>query len=74
MRDATIGADTDRPSAYVTFKVTATDGVDGAVPVSCKPGSGTRFKLGPTRVRCEATDLSGNATRAAFTVTVQRRR
>ena len=61
-------------SARVAFKVTATDGVDGAVPVSCQPRSGSRFELGPTRVRCEATDSSANAASTSFTVTVQRRR
>ena len=39
-------------SARVTFKVTATDDVDGAVPVSCQPKSGSRFKVGKTTVRC----------------------
>jgi HYR domain len=58
----------------VTFNVTATDGVDGAVPVSCRPRSGSRFKLGRTTVRCEATDSSGNATKAAVSVTVKRGR
>ena len=59
-------------SARVTFTVTPTDGVDGAVPVSCRPRSGSRFKLGRTTVRCEATDSSGNTAREAFTVTVER--
>ena len=61
-------------TARVTFKVTATDDVDGSVPVSCQPKSGSRFKVGRTRVRCEATDTSANTAEAAFTVTVQRRR
>jgi hypothetical protein len=61
-------------SARVTFDVTATDGVDGALPVSCKPKSGSRFSLGRTAVRCAATDSSGNAAKAAFTVTVTPRR
>ena len=34
----------------VTYKVTARDAVDGAVPVSCKPRSGSRFKIGRTIV------------------------
>jgi hypothetical protein len=61
-------------SARVTFKVTATDNVDGAVPVSCRPRSGSRFKMGRTTVRCEATDSSGNTGNGAFTITVKRRR
>jgi HYR domain len=58
----------------VTFKVTATDDVDGAVPVSCQPRSGRRFPLGKPIVRCAATDSSGNTATAGFTVTVKRRR
>jgi hypothetical protein len=61
-------------SARVTFNVTATDGVDGAVPVSCLPKSGSRFEIGRTTVRCEATDSSGNTAKAAFTVTLKSRR
>jgi hypothetical protein len=61
-------------SARVIFKVTATDDVDGAVPVSCRPGSGSRFEVGRTTVRCEATDSSGNTGSAAITVTVKGRR
>jgi hypothetical protein len=60
-------------TARVTFKVTATDDVDGSVPVSCQPKSGSRFKVGRTRVRCKATDTSANTAKAAFTVTVKRR-
>ena len=61
-------------TARVTFKVTATDDVDRSVPVSCQPKSGSRFKVGRTRVRCETTDTSANTAKAAFTVTVKRRR
>jgi hypothetical protein len=60
--------------ARVTFKVTAADDVDGAVPASCQPKSGSRFKVGRTTVRCEATDSSGNTGKAAFTITVKPRR
>lgn len=57
----------------VTYTVTAVDAVDGNVPVSCKPTSGSRFKLGRTLVRCAATDASGNESAATFVVTVKRR-
>jgi HYR domain-containing protein len=57
----------------VLYRVTATDAVDGKVPVRCKPKSGTRFKVGRTRVRCTATDLSANRAHATFLVTVRRR-
>jgi hypothetical protein len=58
----------------VAYKVTAADAVDGTVPVSCRPRSGSRFKLGRTKVHCSATDGSGNTQSAHFTVRVKRRR
>jgi hypothetical protein len=70
----TVRAQRGAKRARVTFKVTSTDGVDGAVPVSCQPRSGRRFPLGKTIVRCAATDSSGNIATAGFTVTVKRRR
>jgi HYR domain len=60
--------------ARVSYQVRATDDVDGAVPVSCRPASGSRFKVGRKRVTCEAADGSGNLATASFTVTVARRR
>jgi hypothetical protein len=57
----------------VTYKVTATDDVDGHVPVSCRPRSGSRFRLGRTLVRCSTRDTSGNTASAKFGVTVKRR-
>ena len=59
-------------SARVTFRVTATDDVDGAVPVSCRPGSGSRFEVSRTTVHCAATDSSANTSKAALDVTVMR--
>jgi len=56
----------------VTYRVTASDAVDGSVPVSCKPRSGSRFKIGRTVVKCSATDTSANATAARFSVIVKR--
>lgn len=58
----------------VTYAVTASDNVDGSVPVQCRPASGSRFKVGRTVVRCSATDASGNAATATFRVTVKRTR
>jgi HYR domain-containing protein len=56
----------------VTYKVTASDAVDGSVPVSCRPRSGSRFKIGRTFVKCSATDTSANAKAGRFRVTVKR--
>jgi len=58
----------------VTYAVTALDDVEGKIPVSCAPKSGSRFGLGRTMVNCSATDTSGNETTAKFMVTVKRRR
>ena len=58
----------------VTYRIAARDAVDGAVPVSCQPRSGTRFGIGRTIVTCSATDTSGNANTARFAITVKRRR
>lgn len=55
----------------VTYRVTATDDVDGPIPVSCRPASGSRFKVGRTTVTCSATDKTGNTATARFTVTVR---
>ena len=59
-------------SARVAFRVTAQDDRDGALPVKCTPSSGSRFKIGRTRVTCSATDRSANTANASFTVTVRR--
>ncbi len=60
--------------ARVAYKVTASDKKDGALPVSCQPKSGSRFRTGRTTVRCSATDRSGNTGTAKFTITVRAHR
>ncbi len=60
--------------ARVRFSVRATDAVEGPVPASCKPGSGSLFRIGRTRVTCSATDGSGNTATTGFTITVKRAR
>src|SRR5215211_181125 len=57
--------------AIVTFTVSATDNVDGSVPVQCTPRSGDTFGIRTTTVNCQATDSSGNTGYGRFTVTVQ---
>lgn len=49
---------------------TATDDVDGTVPVECSPASGSTFPLGDTTVICTATDTAGKTASAQFTVQV----
>jgi hypothetical protein len=58
----------------VVYVVTARDAVDGPVPVTCRPRSGSRFRIGRTVVTCSATDSSGNTRTARFAITVKPRR
>ena len=57
--------------ATVTFAATANDDVDGSLPVTCTPASGSTFQLGTTPVDCYATDQAGNTGHDQFNVTVQ---
>jgi sugar lactone lactonase YvrE len=50
---------------------TATDDVDGPVPVVCVPASGSVFPPGTSTVTCTASDAAGNTAQASFTVTVE---
>jgi HYR domain-containing protein len=58
-------------TTVVRFTASARDAIDGAVPVSCEPPSGSSFRVGNTTVTCTATDHSGNTTTKSFVVTVQ---
>jgi hypothetical protein len=57
--------------AAVTFNATASDNVDGSVPVICSNSSGSTFTLGDTTVNCSATDAAGNTVNGSFKITVQ---
>jgi len=70
----TVKAKKGAKSARVVFRVTAKDDRDGTLPVACAPSSGSRFRIGRTRVACSATDSSGNTATASFTVTVKVKR
>ena len=59
-------------AAHVRYAVTAQDDVDGPVPATCKPASGSSFRIGRTRVTCTATDSSANTATTTFTITVKR--
>src|ERR671931_534775 len=54
----------------VTFSASATDNVDGPLPVTCSPASGSTFPVGTTKVTCTATDSHQNTGSADFNVTV----
>jgi hypothetical protein len=57
--------------AVVTFSASAIDVVDGSVPVTCTPASGSVLALGSTTVTCSATDAAGNIGGSSFSVTVK---
>jgi hypothetical protein len=62
---------TSLSGAVVTYSgQSAVDIVDGSVPVSCLPPSGSTFGFGTTTVACSATDAADNTGSATFTVTV----
>src|SRR5262249_54710083 len=62
---------TSAAGAVATYtNATATDNVDGPVPATCTPASGSTFPLGVDTVTCSATDSSGNTGTATFTITV----
>jgi HYR domain-containing protein len=73
-RNRTIRAPHKAKRIRVTYSVTASDAVDGAVPAKCTPRSGSRFKIGRNVVRCSATDSSANTGAARFTIAVKRKR
>jgi HYR domain len=56
--------------ATVTYSASASDLVDGPVPVSCQPSSGSSFSAGTTTVNCSATDAHGNTGTGSFKVAV----
>jgi hypothetical protein len=64
------GVATGPAGAMVSFTVTALDNVNGSVPVTCTPPSGSTFPIGTTTVNCSAQDAAGNVASSNFTVTV----
>lgn len=63
-------AATSVAGAVVTYAASAVDAVDGSVPISCLPVSGTTFPIGGTTVRCSASDRTGNTAFGSFVVSV----
>jgi len=68
--DMTVPAQ-DASGAVVNFPASAKDAVDGSVPVTCVPASGSTFPVGTTVVNCSASDSQGNTANGSFTVSVQ---
>ena len=67
----TLPADITSHSAVVSWTATAVDNINGTVPVSCTPASGSTFHSGSTTVICSATDSSLNLVLGTFKVTVE---
>ncbi|WP_338932835.1 HYR domain-containing protein [Streptomyces netropsis] len=61
---------TGKDGAKVDYVATAKDAVDGDLPVTCVPASGSLFPLGTTEVSCTATDSAGNRGTDTATFTV----
>jgi hypothetical protein len=68
--DQTVPATSAAGAAVTYASPTATDLVDGSLPVTCTPASGSTFPVGTTTVQCAAADTRGNTARASFRVTV----
>src|ERR1044071_3967087 len=60
----------DNTGTVATFDASADDSVDGSIPVTCAPASGSKFPLGTTRVNCSASDSKGNSAHGSFEISV----
>jgi hypothetical protein len=67
----TVPADIVSTSPVVTFSASAEDNIDGTLPVTCSPSSGSTFSPGVTLVTCSATDSSANVGSASFNVILE---
>jgi hypothetical protein len=61
---------TSAEGATVIYDVSASDSHDGALKATCRPPSGSVFKIGTTTVSCTAQDSAGNTAHKSFTITV----
>ena len=68
--DKTVEATSSAGAAVSYPNATATDLVDGSVPATCIPSSGSTFAIGTTTVTCSATDAAGNTGYDYFDITV----
>jgi len=58
----------------MTYNVIVDDDLDPHPSVQCTPRSGSRFRVGTTKVACTAKDKAGNTARASFRITVKKAR
>ena len=61
---------TGRTGAVVRFTVSATDTQDPSPMATCRPASGSTFRIGATTVACTATDRAGNTAHGQFSLKV----
>jgi hypothetical protein len=66
----TVPANITSDDSVVTFTASAVDNLDGSLPVTCSPASGSTFAQGTTTVRCTATDSHANRGEASFRVII----
>lgn len=66
----TVPDNIDATNEVVTFEASAIDNIDGPLPVTCSPPSGSTFGAGVTLVICEATDSNFNTGYGTFLVTL----
>lgn len=62
---------TSSAGAFATFAPIANDAVDGPLPITCAPPSGTAMPLGNTTVQCSSSDSHGNSATGSFSVVVR---
>jgi hypothetical protein len=68
--DVTVTA-TAAAGVAATFTATAQDKLDGKLPASCSPASGSTFPVGTTTVSCWASNSLGKLGTASFAVVVK---
>jgi hypothetical protein len=68
--DTAVSTEDGAGAAIEYSRPSASDVVDGSVPVSCLPASGSMFPVGVTDVACTAVDRRGNESRASFRIIV----
>jgi subtilisin-like proprotein convertase family protein len=61
---------TSPAGAVVSYNATATDDIEGVVPVMCAQPRDSTFRIGATTVTCAASDSAGNTSTANFQVVV----
>jgi flagellar hook assembly protein FlgD len=66
----TLPANINSENQVVTYSASAADNIDGPIPITCNPPSGTTFASGTTTVQCSATDSHLNTAVGSFTVTI----